>query len=172
MQPTDPSKPLPLQPKIKLAIEEEYGYRLWVAYLTKEQYDDLITRWNTMRGLHSLVPVTLIIPQALPAHALEDINIHALREQGARRCHIHEHDDSYLEGSIYNIPAPEYHNYSPSLHSTSYFDVFWMCGHRYTQEELEFYIHQERMFLATFNSNTIPNTDTVEEYEDNDEDYV
>ncbi len=111
--------------KIKLAITEEYGYREWVAYLTKTEYDSLLARWSTLRGLNCLVPVQLVVPKAEITEDFEDINLWALQAQGAKRCHFHECDDSHLEGSDYQIPEAE---------------NFWMDGKEYTPEE----IHQAR----------------------------
>lgn len=92
---------------IKILIKEEYGYREWVANLTQEEYADLLNRWETMRGLNCLVPVPLIIPQAVQ---ITDEELIAFLDSGQTyyRCHIHEHDDSYLEGSYYRIPEAEY----------------------------------------------------------------
>jgi hypothetical protein len=128
--------------KIKLAIEEEYGYREWVAYLDKCEYDELIERWKTMKGLHCMVPVTLIIPQAVPALDIEDVNIWLLHQQGAKRCHIHEYDDSYLEGADYAIP--------PNDVEGSFWPAFEMDGESFTREDLESFIQQELELIRKF----------------------
>lgn len=107
--------------RIKLAIEEEYGYRHWVAYLDKLEYDDLLQRWASMRGLDYMVPVRLIIPQAVPAFGLTDINIHELRRQRVKYCAINLSDDSYLSGAVAGIPEA---------------DAFQMDGKTYTEAEL------------------------------------
>lgn len=98
---------------IRIFIREEYGYREWVAELTEDEYADLVRRWETMRGLSCLVPVTLIIPQAREALE-EEYNYDFVN--GCKACHIHECDDSHLEGSEYNIPEDE---------------NFWMDGKKY-----------------------------------------
>ena len=99
---------------ITINISEEYGCRDWVAKLTEKEYKELITRWCTMRGLKCLVPVTLIIPQAVetrnPVDSITDI-----------RCHIHECGDSYLQGCNYNIPEDKF---------------FWIDGKKYDDKTL------------------------------------
>jgi hypothetical protein len=101
-----------------LAIEEEYGYRYWVAELTDDEYSQLLQRWRTLRNLSCCVPVKFIIPQAR-AVEIEDCPY----GEGVLRCHIHESDDSYLEGSDYKIPDDPDH-------------LFWMDGLPYTREEV------------------------------------
>lgn len=91
---------------VMLLISEEYGHRRWCAKLTEDEYDLLIDRWESMRGLNCLVPVTLIIPQAVE---LMDGELPVFD----KRCHIHEYDDSRLEGSDYRIPPDKF---------------FWMDG--------------------------------------------
>jgi hypothetical protein len=49
---------------ITICIEEEYGYRYWLARLTDKEYAKLIGRWENITGLNCLVPVDFIIPQA------------------------------------------------------------------------------------------------------------
>jgi hypothetical protein len=39
---------------ITLVIEEEYGYKWWVAKLTEQEWQDLRERWQTIRGLNCL----------------------------------------------------------------------------------------------------------------------
>lgn len=102
---------------IKLVIDEEYGFRIWYAELTQEEYQNLLARWETMRGLNCLVPVKLIIPQAIE---IEIDDVIALEEKTHYCCHIHECDDSRLEGSSYKIPEDE---------------NFWMDGRKYEREE-------------------------------------
>lgn len=85
---------------VVLYINEEYDYRDWIAHLSDAEYQDLLSRWATMRGLHACVPVTLIVPQAV-----ELTEVPCLRSLGiTHRCHIHEWDDSWLDGSDYEIP--------------------------------------------------------------------
>ncbi len=105
-----------------LYISEEYGYRHWLAELTDREYQGLIARWETMRGLNCLVPVTMIVPQAIEieegmATCFDRNKI----PKDAKHCHIHECDDSRLEGTNYQIPEDE---------------DFWICGVRYTRSEL------------------------------------
>lgn len=100
---------------IKLLIEEEYGYRDWYAELTEQEFEELCARWKTLRGLNCLVPVTLIIPQAVELDDGRRVN-----PEHTHRCHIHEEDDSYLEGCGYEIPPDDY---------------FWMNGRKYDRDE-------------------------------------
>lgn len=90
---------------IKLFIEQEYGYKEWFAELTEDEYELLIARWESMRGLNPRVPVTLIVPQAKEVMDRTDFD-NMIRD--AKRCHIFEHDDSWLEGSSYNIPKDKF----------------------------------------------------------------
>lgn len=85
-----------------LIIQEEYGYRYWVAVLTPEEYEALKARWCTMRGLNCLVPVPLIITQAVET-SLE--HLATLTDEETLHCHIHESGDSGLEGVTYTIPG-------------------------------------------------------------------
>ena len=86
---------------IRLYIQEEYGFGHYLAVLTSAEYRELIRRWETMRGLNCQVPVQWIVPQARrldwppPVGAFD------------ASCHIHESEDSYLEGSVYRIPDSE-----------------------------------------------------------------
>jgi hypothetical protein len=98
-----------------LYISEEYGYRHWLAELTAEEYEELLARWSTMRGLNCLVPVFLIVPQAKEFDG-------TFVPCGALKCHLHECDDSYLEGSDYKIPND--------------LDGFWMSGIHYSTDRI------------------------------------
>jgi hypothetical protein len=100
---------------IKLLIAEEYGFRDWYAELTKDGYDALIKRWMTLKGRPCSVPVPFIITGAV---LLDD----ARKEDPAytHRCHIHECEDSYLQGCDYQIPDDR---------------SFWMNGQEYTPED-------------------------------------
>jgi hypothetical protein len=96
-------------------IVEEYGYRDWLAKLDPWEYQDLIRRWKTIRGLTCLVPVKLIVPQAKELDDLRPVEV-----KYDKRCHIHEHDDSYLQDVDYKIPEDTH---------------FWMDGRMYTEDE-------------------------------------
>lgn len=99
-----------------LWIEEEYGYRDWVAELSEEELAELRRRWCTMRGLFCSVPVPLIVPQAREASEEDSMNY---SREGWLSAHIHECNDSWLEGVDYEIPEAE-----PG--------VFHMDGRQYT----------------------------------------
>ncbi len=103
-----------------LYIEEEYGYRDWLAKLTEEEYQQLIIRWNTMKNLNCLVPVPFIIPQATELKYEDRWNM-----KYDKKCHIHECHDSYLEGSNYEIP------YDESTHN-----IFTIDGKEYNTYDL------------------------------------
>lgn len=100
---------------MRLLIVEEYGYRDWYANLNYNEWLDLKRRWQTIRGLNCGVPVKLIIPQAVE---LDDSRIQEVKYD--KRCHIHEHDDSYIEGVDYKIPEDRH---------------FWMDGRKYEYTE-------------------------------------
>lgn len=104
----------------KLYIREEYGYREWVAELTDEEWEALQTRWRTLRGLFCSVPVRLIVPQARELR--DDADLPNLNDPSWLHCHLHECDDSYLDGVDYTIPADH--------------EAFWMDGRRYTHQEV------------------------------------
>lgn len=104
---------------IKLLIDEEYGYQTWLAELTQEEYAILLTRWETIRGMNCLVPVRLVIPQAKEI-SVEEIVVMIDKGETFYRCHMHEEDDSHLEGSSYNIPKDTH---------------FWMEGRKYEESE-------------------------------------
>lgn len=112
---------------IKLLISEEYGYQYWYAALTEEEYQALLARWATMRGLYCSVPVTLIVPQAKPLWITLEGDFMCSNQKmdldgkEVLHCHIHEHRDSHLDGSDYIIPDA---------------DDFWIDGKRYTYPEL------------------------------------
>jgi hypothetical protein len=101
----------------KLIISEDYGYRLWEADLTDEEFEELKRRWCTIRGLSCLVPVTVIIPQAK-----EIMDEEKRPGLGYKiNCLLHDWDDSILCDVIYDIPKDE---------------DFWMDGRKYTREEV------------------------------------
>lgn len=104
---------------ITLIIDEEYGYRTWIAELTQDEYAQLLARWETIRGMNCLVPIRLVIPQAIE---ITDEDVISLIDEGRTyyRCHMHEEDDSHLEGSHYDIPQDTH---------------FWMDGRRYEESE-------------------------------------
>jgi hypothetical protein len=101
------------QPVVTLYINEEYGCIHWLATLTVEEYRDLIRRWETIRGLSCSIPVQLIVPQAkqVTFDQLDKMTVDAT-------CHIHQCDDSYLDGSDH-------------LLSEALDGAFWMDGQRY-----------------------------------------
>ncbi len=108
---------------ITLWIVEEYGYRDWIAVLNETECADLLKRWSTIRGLTCLVPVTLIVPQAVEVeegHPYYPLNVWEAQRKNWLRAHIHEHDDSHMPGNEHEIPEDEH---------------FWMDGRRYEKNE-------------------------------------
>lgn len=94
-----------------LFIDEEYGYRHWIADLTEEEWQALQQRWRTIRGLNCLVPVRFLVPKAKLIE-WEDVDspdfgkkFHAERARATVFAHVHECDDSRLTGcDDYEIP--------------------------------------------------------------------
>lgn len=98
-----------------LYIREEYGATNWLAEMSDDEYQQLIERWETLRGLNCLVPVNLIVPRAKKCQNGQQEYLDAI-EAGAKLCHFHESVDSFLEGTDYIIPEDKY---------------FWMDGLKY-----------------------------------------
>jgi hypothetical protein len=88
----------------KILIDEEYGYKMWIAEVSDVELSELIRRWKTIRGLNCLVPVTSIFPTAKEIDILEeDI------EKDVIKAHVHECDDSYFEAAgEYKIPESDH----------------------------------------------------------------
>lgn len=114
---------------ITLVIDEEYGYRTWVCEMTPAEYAEALRRWGTIRGLNCLISVRTIFPTAtrivgvLEEDNFQYVNIHEVARRGYKRCHVHEHDDSWLEGSGHRIePTAD--------------ESFWMDGVCRTREEV------------------------------------
>ena len=105
---------------VNVYISEEYGYYHWWARLEPQEFEDLKKRWVTMRGLHCLVPVWLIIPQAVEVEDHAKL-MRLLKTKKHLKCHIHECDDSHLEGVAYHIPKDK---------------DFWIDGIRFTDHDL------------------------------------
>lgn len=87
---------------ITIKIDEEYGFKSWIAHVTQEEFEEIKKRWKTIKGLHCCVPVNFIIPQAVESS-------HKKQYEKGRvlRCHIHQADDSFLDGVDYDIPEAE-----------------------------------------------------------------
>lgn len=89
-------------------ISEEYGFRSWYAVLSDESWDRIQQDWKTIKGLNCLVPVPFLIPEAhsfpiLPEHQRfvnEDVEVVS--------AHIHQHDDSGIEGVEHKIPEGDF----------------------------------------------------------------
>ena len=78
---------------VLLQIEEEYGYRYWHCYVSEARYKELHENFDA-ESIDCLMPVTQIIPEAMPGYVVldeipDDIVI--------RNAHIHEPDDSWME---------------------------------------------------------------------------
>lgn len=132
---------------IILNISEEYGCNHWYAVLSDERYEQLKNEWLTIRGLNCLVPVRFLIPEALnfpllPEYAqfadekyLEANNIQVIN------AHIHQSDDSFLEGVDGDIPEGE----------------FEFKGIRYSEDQVYEIFHQYRDEDDKIESSSAPN---------------
>jgi len=84
-----------------IKINEEYGFRHWTAEVTQEQFEEICRKWQTIKGLNCLVPVTLIFPTA-KKHCPQDDRVVDYS------AHVHEFDDSNFSGAPdYVIPKAE-----------------------------------------------------------------
>lgn len=92
---------------ILLLISEEYGYQHWYLTCSPADYIPLLRRWDTMKGLNCLVPVDLIFPDVQPYVPCKSICANDMDLFEIRRAHVHECDDSGIEGSTYRIPDAE-----------------------------------------------------------------
>jgi hypothetical protein len=94
-----------------LFIDEEYGYKHWIADLTDAEWEALQKRWRTIKGMNCLVPVRFLVPQAKLIE-WEDADspdfgkkFHECRNRATVFAHFHEEDDSRLSGcDDYEIP--------------------------------------------------------------------
>jgi len=119
---------------IVLNISEEYGCYHWYAVISEERYEDLKNEWQTIKGLNCLVPVRFLIPEALdfplkPEHAqLSDEKYIEANNIKIINAHIHQCDDSFLEGVDGDIPEGK----------------FEFKGISYSEEEVRKIFHQYR----------------------------
>jgi hypothetical protein len=126
-----------------LFIEEEYGYREWVADLTAKEWDELVARWQTIRGLNCLVPVRLIVPQARQIvwgkFDSPDFgkDFHESHNRATHFAHIHEHDDSFLSGIDYEIPKTDDESFHMDGKSWTRDDILAMMRQEQQQENSE-----------------------------------
>jgi hypothetical protein len=95
---------------VLLLITEEYGYQHWMAVLSQTEFDAAVARWKTMKGLHCLVPVPLLFPQAKLASREELVAADeeaVLSGDKVVTAHVHQADDSHIAGVVYEIPEAE-----------------------------------------------------------------
>jgi hypothetical protein len=123
--------------KVLVQISEEYGYQHWWALYTIEAFNEIRQRWKTMRGLNCLVPVDLIFPGARGCFG--DWPPAAICENVVKDCvivsaHVHECDDSYLQGVTYNIP--------PNADEND--DSFEIDGRVYSRKEIDALFDESR----------------------------
>jgi len=98
-----------------LFIDEEYGYRYWIADLTDAEWQALQQRWRTIKGMNCLVPTRFLVPQAkliewAESDSPEDYSkkFHGHHDRATVFAHFHEHDDSHLTGcEDYEIPLAD-----------------------------------------------------------------
>ena len=91
--------------KTAIFIEEEYGYRAWLAIVSPDELAEIKRRWETIRGLNCMVPVPYIFPTAIQVDMdeLERVISEYPLERRVK-AHVHESDDSSLSISDYVIP--------------------------------------------------------------------
>jgi hypothetical protein len=96
-----------------LQIDEEYGFNSWYAVISDERWEELKIEWKTIKGLCCLVPIRFLVPEAVNLPLLpQDIkysNSEYLKENNIEvlGAHVHQSDDSWLEGVNYDIPDQE-----------------------------------------------------------------
>lgn len=93
---------------ILLLISEEYGYQNWYGLYDENQYKNIVARWNTMKGLNCLVPVDFIIPHAMLYESRYPVCENSLDQFEIKHAHIHESDDSHLDGANPVPPADDF----------------------------------------------------------------
>lgn len=123
-----------------LFIDEEYGYRHWIADLTDEEWQALQQRWRTIKGMNCLVPVRFLVPKAKLIewgdYDGKDFGkrFHECRDRATVFAHFHDEDDSRLSGcDDYEIP---------SLNDDRM--GFEIDGRRYTHQELTDMLEADR----------------------------
>lgn len=108
-----------------ILIDEEYGSDSWYSIVSNNEYQEIEKNWKTIRGLNCLVPVQFLIPSAqnFPIRSEHEkfTRFRTLVEEKVEiiSCHIHETDDSYLNG-LKTIPDED----------------FWFCGKKYSEDEV------------------------------------
>jgi hypothetical protein len=115
---------------IVLNISEEYGCDHWYAVMTEDRYEELKREWQTIKGLNCLVPVRFLIPEASnfplkPEHAqFADEKYIENNDVKVVNSHIHQCDDSYLEGVDYEIPEGEFEFKGKSYSEDDVYKIF------------------------------------------------
>lgn len=126
--------------RVVLLVSEEYGYRDWVSVLTESQFNDFVERWKTIKGLSCLVPVPHIVPEATLID--RDGFIAAIEQadaQGDRlvRVHVHESDDSHIEGVEHTIPDADNFEFMGVVYSKEAVDALYEQHRKEVHRELE-----------------------------------
>lgn len=91
-----------------ILIDEEYGYRSWIAIVGDAELEEIKRRWMTMKGLSCLVPVPMIFPTASvctvedwlewsDTEMSQDRREEVEREARVFHAHVHESDDSSFD---------------------------------------------------------------------------
>lgn len=122
---------------VLLDISEEYGYQHWWLLCTEDEFADICRRWQTMKNLSCLVPVDFVFPGARGQFAVwPPEGACKSRAENARvvKAHVHQHDDSWLDGVTYNIPASVDEND----------DTFELDGIAYTREQIVALLDESR----------------------------
>ena len=92
--------------QILVLISEEYGYQHWFAVYNQRVYEQVKNRWQTMRNLNCIVPVTLIFPGA-KQYLDRDPPIckTEMADMTVSHAHVHQCDDSAFDACPkFNIP--------------------------------------------------------------------
>lgn len=136
-----------------LLITEEYGYQHWLAVLTQTEFDAAVARWKTMKGLHSLVPVELLFPQAKISSREE---LASAEEQASFygdkvvTVHVHQADDSRIAGVVYEIPETENFEIAGKVYSEDEINDIFQAHRRKTSRQKE-----EKLKLPPMPSRTV-----------------
>ena len=123
-----------------LLITEEYGYQHWMAVLTQTEFDATVARWKTIKGLHCLVPVPLLFPQAKLSSREELVSA---EEQATFygdkivSVHVHQADDSHIAGVVYEIPETENFEIDGKVYSEDEINDIYQAHKRETSREKE-----------------------------------
>ena len=92
-----------------MLIDEEYGYQRWINFLPDKELEEVKRRWKTMKGLNCLVGIKMIFPTARQStmKEWEEWSEAELEDHRVVSAHVHESDDSRIEGFEWTIPEAD-----------------------------------------------------------------